>query len=280
MTFHQLHILCWFLDVSSPSSFLAAWTRCAQLSEAAGDNLGWGHLGATGKAVPWQDLGNPHWVWPGSLCVWHKREWGCPVFTACGIQQAQGLTRHQPGLRSLRKWQRRKASQGLFDKETYTILFCVCVWKHWQASAMPQPCPCKGWPSTSTPDEGILLGLAGQRLSSSQVSIWRSTLCTIWESIHWVLDVCPAWSEGRKDTEEETVPSSKSYWWRHAQHLSSTPGMGVDFTTNKIHVLTGSVSDGILSWTGKEPSADRMNHCEGEGCSLTSNWCQGTAVGW
>ena len=30
-------------------------------------------------------------------------------------------------------------------------------------------------------------------------------------------------------------------------HTTTTPGMGVNFTTNKIHVLTGSVSDGILS---------------------------------
>lgn len=72
------------------------------------------------------------------VCVCDIKESGAVLSSLpVGIQQAQGLTRHQPGLRSLHKWQRRKVSQGLFDKETYTILFCVCVWKHWHASAMP-----------------------------------------------------------------------------------------------------------------------------------------------
>lgn len=30
-------------------------------------------------------------------------------------------------------------------------------------------------------------------------------------------------------------------------HTTATPGVGVNLTTNKTHVLTGSVSDGILS---------------------------------
>lgn len=54
-----------------------------------------------------------------------------------GTQQAQGVTRHSQVSGPLHKWLRRKASQGLFDKKTYTMLICVCVWKHGHASAMP-----------------------------------------------------------------------------------------------------------------------------------------------
>lgn len=60
MTFMQLHILCWFLDFSSPSSFLAAEQGVLSSVKQQVTTCWAENSGATGRQSPWQGLGKSH----------------------------------------------------------------------------------------------------------------------------------------------------------------------------------------------------------------------------